>query len=99
MHCIQFSRLSVSLIAAERTRIDIFNAVCSVMVASLLLIQTDLAVFDIQSTTVDYNDGALVNKYWRITWKSVKLNVLILVVETIGNDLLSILMNRICTVI
>jgi len=91
--------LSVSLIAAERTRIDIFNAVCSVMVASLLLIQTDLAVFDIQSTTVDYNDGALVNKYWRITWKSVKLNVLILVVETIGNDLLSILMNRICTVI
>jgi len=69
------------------------------MVASLLLIQTDLAVFDIQSTTVDYNDGALVNKYWRITWKSVKLNVLILVVETIGNDLLSILMNRICTVI
>ena len=32
------------------------------MVASVLLIQTDLAVFDIPSTTVDYNDGALVNK-------------------------------------
>jgi len=62
LHCIQFGLLSVSLIAAERTRIDIFNAVYSVMVASVLLIQTDLAVFDIPSTTVDYNDGALVNK-------------------------------------
>jgi len=32
------------------------------MVASLLLIQTDLAVFDVISTTGDRNDGTLVNK-------------------------------------
>ena len=67
------------------------------MVASLLMIQTDSAVFDFPSTTFEYNDGALVNKWWRITWKSVKLNVLILVVETIGPYLLSIFVNRICT--
>jgi hypothetical protein len=45
-----------------RRLVDIFSAVCSVMIISLLLIQTDLVVFDILSSAVDNTDAALVNK-------------------------------------
>jgi hypothetical protein len=88
-----FSLLSVSPIAAEKTS---WHFQCDILCDDRIII-TDSDWFSsiwLLSSTVDNADGALVNKQWRIAWKSVGLNVMR---RKEMADRLSVFMNRICT--